>query len=109
MENGTPAVKAGPNQSIIGNNETHLAVSVVDDNLPQGNSLTRQWSVVAGNPLAVTFDDITSPTATLSFGSMWLFAPDNFVELNGLLHRLADASDGLSAALWDSFSPESQA
>lgn len=64
--NQAPTVNAGADQTVRLPSAATLGDSVSDDGLPEGASLTSQWTVVSG-PGAVTFANASSPATTATF------------------------------------------
>lgn len=68
IQNQTPQVTAGGNQTVVLPDSASLAGVVSDDGLPAGGTLTVGWSVVGG-PGTVTFASATSAETTASFSA----------------------------------------
>src|SRR5262249_14542454 len=65
--NQAPVVSAGPNQNLFLPTSTlQLVGSVLDDGLPIGGTLTKQWSELSG-PAAVSFGTPTQAATTATF------------------------------------------
>ncbi len=64
MQNQSPIVSAGPNQTLT-TTSTTLNGSITDDRLPNG-TVTTNWSVVSG-PGTVTFGNVTQAVTTAAF------------------------------------------
>ncbi|MGC4081092.1 MAG: PKD domain-containing protein [Vicinamibacterales bacterium] len=66
--NQAPVVTAGTNQTITLPAGATLAGSVTDDALPQGATVTSQWTQQSG-PGTTTFADASSPSTTATFST----------------------------------------
>jgi RHS repeat-associated protein len=66
--NQAPVVDAGPEQTVALHGSAALSGAASDDGLPQGSSLTFQWSKVSG-PGTVTFGSPSQPTSSAAFGA----------------------------------------
>jgi RHS repeat-associated protein/uncharacterized repeat protein (TIGR01451 family) len=64
--NQAPVVSAGPNLSLTFGSQVLLSGSVVDDGLPAGRTVTRQWSKVSG-PGTVGFSNPTAAVTNATF------------------------------------------
>lgn len=70
-QNQAPAVSAGPDLSVTLPNVASLNGSVSDDGLPQGSTVSVQWSVLTAPPSgSVAFASPTSPSTTATFSTV---------------------------------------
>ncbi len=66
--NQAPVVSAGANQAITLPAQATLSGSVTDDGLPQGATVTSQWTQQSG-PGVTTFANASSPATTVTFSA----------------------------------------
>ncbi len=65
--NTAPVVQAGPDIEVPVGNRIVLQGSAVDDGLPAPAAFSAAWTVIAGDPEAVVFEDASSPTTPVRF------------------------------------------